>query len=177
MAPEAHDLRWYCVHTKPRSEVVALENLQRQGFHCFLPRIRRSRITAGRRCSVDEALFPRYLFLQADATAQSLASVRSTRGAVDLVRFAITPSVVPNDLITRLQQDSSENGVIVLPDTPLHHGDPVHAETGVFRGLCGVYLETCGNHRATVLLELLGSMRRVQIDMEQLHRSSVAFAC
>lgn len=178
MAPEsAADLHWYCVHTKPRSEAVALENLQRQGFRCFLPRIRRSRVTSGRRCSVDEALFPRYLFLQADAACQNLASVRSTRGAVGLVRFANTPSVVPDGLVTRLQQDAGEGGVIILQDIPLRHGDSVQVETGAFSGLQGVYLKACGDNRALVLLEFLGGTRRVQIDLEQLHRSSVAFAC
>ena len=31
---------WYLIHTKIRQERVALENLERQGFKCFLPLIR-----------------------------------------------------------------------------------------------------------------------------------------
>ena len=30
---------WYLIHTKIRQERGALENLQRQGFECFLPQI------------------------------------------------------------------------------------------------------------------------------------------
>ena len=37
--------RWYCVHSKPRSEAVALQNLQRQGFECLLPRIAKANAT------------------------------------------------------------------------------------------------------------------------------------
>ena len=28
---------WYLIHTKPRQESVALENLERQGYQCYLP--------------------------------------------------------------------------------------------------------------------------------------------
>ena len=28
---------WFAVYTKPRQEHIALENLERQGFRCFLP--------------------------------------------------------------------------------------------------------------------------------------------
>jgi hypothetical protein len=31
---------WHVVHTKPRAEARALENLERQGFEVFLPMIR-----------------------------------------------------------------------------------------------------------------------------------------
>jgi hypothetical protein len=30
---------WYLVYSKPRQELCSLENLERQGFECFLPLI------------------------------------------------------------------------------------------------------------------------------------------
>ncbi|MDP3335894.1 MAG: transcription termination/antitermination NusG family protein, partial [Rhodoferax sp.] len=30
-------MNWYLIHTKPRLEKCALENLQNQGYTCFLP--------------------------------------------------------------------------------------------------------------------------------------------
>jgi transcriptional antiterminator RfaH len=43
-------MQWYVIHTKPRQEQRALENLQRQGFEAWLPmialeKVRRSRLT------------------------------------------------------------------------------------------------------------------------------------
>ena len=32
-------MQWYLIHTKPRQEVCALENLQRQGYECYLPQL------------------------------------------------------------------------------------------------------------------------------------------
>ena len=98
---------WYCVHTKPRAEAQALEHLQRQGFECLLPRLQRTTLRNGRRHTGVEALFPRYLFLHADAQTTSLAPVRSTQGAVGLVRTAGLPATVPDEFIERLQADAN----------------------------------------------------------------------
>ncbi|MEN9764019.1 MAG: transcription/translation regulatory transformer protein RfaH, partial [Pseudomonadota bacterium] len=32
-------IAWYLVHTKPRQEDIALMNLERQGYTCYLPRL------------------------------------------------------------------------------------------------------------------------------------------
>ena len=72
---------WFAVVSKPRQEHTALENLQRQGFECFLPMAenpyqRRSK----KHKRIIEPLFPRYLFLKAIASHQNLAPVRSATG-------------------------------------------------------------------------------------------------
>ena len=66
---------WYCVHTKPRAEALALEHLQRQAFECLLPRIQHSVLRGGRRLRVIEPLFPRYLFLRANPAQPSLSLI------------------------------------------------------------------------------------------------------
>lgn len=161
--------RWYCIHTKPRAEQQAFEHLQRQAFECFLPRIARTVIKAGRRQSVVEPLFPRYLFLRANTAHQSLAPIRSTRGALGVVRFANQPGEVPQDLIERLQHDAGHEGVITVPETTPKRGDTVTVLTGVFAGLRGLYAELCGQHRAIVLLQLLGGTQRVVLPLDELH--------
>ena len=50
---------WYLIHTKIRQERVALENLERQGFECFLPQINTEKLRRGALQVVQEALFPR----------------------------------------------------------------------------------------------------------------------
>ncbi|MFC1690228.1 transcription termination/antitermination NusG family protein, partial [Pseudomonadota bacterium] len=66
---------WFAVYTKPRQEHIALENLERQAFKCFLPMA----INPYQRRSASklriEPLFPRYLFLNANADQQSLGPV------------------------------------------------------------------------------------------------------
>ena len=87
---------WFTVYTKPRQERIALENLERQGFRCFLPMAVNPYQRRSARGQRIEPLFPRYLFLNAVADQQSLGPVRSTRGVATLVRApgGLSPSSV-----------------------------------------------------------------------------------
>ena len=165
---------WYCVHTKPRAEAQALEHLQRQAFECLLLRIQRNVLRGGRRQHVVEPLFPRYLFLRANPELQSLAAVRSTRGALGLVRFANLPGIVPQSLIDCLQRDADAQGVIVQADSRPQPGDNVTVITGTLAGLCGVYSQARGDQRAIVLLQLLGGAQRVLLPQESLQKCEAA---
>jgi transcription antitermination factor NusG len=69
---------WFAVYTKPRQEQIALENLERQDFRCFLPMAINPYQRRSERKLRIEPLFPRYLFLNAIADQQSLGPVRST---------------------------------------------------------------------------------------------------
>jgi len=72
-------LQRFAVVTKPRKEKVALENLQHQGFECFLPMAENPYQRRRKpHQKIIEPLFPRYLFLNAIAGSQNLAPVRST---------------------------------------------------------------------------------------------------
>ena len=37
MLPASDTTAWYLIHTKPRQEHIALTNLERQGYTCYLP--------------------------------------------------------------------------------------------------------------------------------------------
>jgi transcriptional antiterminator RfaH len=86
----------YLVHTKIRQESVAQENLERQGFECFLPQIHVEKLRKGQLRVVREALFPRYLFIRLETgiDAQSWGPIRSTLGVSRLVTFGQTPAKV-----------------------------------------------------------------------------------
>lgn len=154
---------WYCVHTKARAEAQALEHLQRQGFECLLPRLQRTTLRNGRRHTRVEALFPRYLFLRADAQTTSLAPVRSTKGAVGLVRTAGLPATVPDEFIERLRADANAEGLITLPERRLLPGECVAVTAGPLAGLQGIYTQAQGEQRALVLLEILGGVHCVAL--------------
>lgn len=160
---------WYAVATKPRCEAQAEEHLRRQGYDCLFPRVRRvHRSAAGLKARV-EALFPNYLFLRADTDRQSLAPVRSTRGALGLVRFGMEPARVPESVITRiLARVDAGDGLVRLDAPALDPGSKVRVTTGPLSGWEGVFLAGEGADRVRLLLELLGSVREVVLPREQL---------
>ena len=73
--------KWFVVHAIPRMESVALKDLERQGFHCFLPLTN----TPCQRFSntnnqLIEPLFSRYMFQITVPDVHELGTVRSTSG-------------------------------------------------------------------------------------------------
>jgi transcriptional antiterminator RfaH len=161
--------RWYAVHSKPRQEAVAEQHLQNQGFTTYLPRIRVRRQRRGRWVKVDEPLFPRYLFIQCDPNQDNTAPVRSTRGAVGLVRIGSELRPVPDEVIEFLKQAEDEDEQVREDDSwPHEPGDRVKVLDGAFAGLEGVYREPVAENRAILLLELLGRETPVAVDMDSI---------
>lgn len=158
---------WYVVHTKPRQEAVALEQLQRQGFAGYLPMMKVERARRGKVATAAEPLFNRYCFVQLDLDRDPWGTIRSTRGVSTLVRFGSTPAAVPPQFIEALRSREADQ-----PVKPLFQpGEAVMVTEGPLKGLEGLYHCPDGAHRALVFLEMLGKMQRIRFDLTQLKQA------
>ena len=165
---------WFAVVTKPRQEQIALENLQRQAFECFLPMAenpyQRRRKKLQKRV---EPLFPRYLFLKAIAEFQNLAPVRSTQGVISMVRFGTELAVIPEQIINDIKQRiSPDTGLIEIKPLQIKPGDNVRVFDGPFSGLTGIVQEKSSERRIIILMELLGRPTKVQVETLNLQRTA-----
>ena len=61
---------WLVVKTKHKCEQKATLNLERQGFSTFLPLIDVEKVIRGKKVSIQEPLFPSYLFAEYDEHCQ-----------------------------------------------------------------------------------------------------------
>lgn len=159
---------WYLVHTKPRQEHIALTNLERQGYTCYLPQMRIERVRRGKAALVTEPMFPRYLFIQLDSSDQgkSWAPVRSTLGVTALVRFGARAAQVDPALIALLRQREQ-----AMPSTPMFQsGETVVITTGAFAGIEAIYQTADAEHRAIILLDILSKTVSMQIDVGELRK-------
>ena len=163
---------WFAVYTKPRQEQVALLNLERQAFECYLPMAADPYQRGSVRSRTGhEPLFPRYLFLNAAPKVQSLATVRSTRGVVGLVRAGFELIRIPASIIAALKtRMDSATGLIPLDSIGLNNGDKVRVFNGPFAALEGVFKEYRGRTRSLLLLEILGRETAVEVDARLLQR-------
>jgi transcriptional antiterminator RfaH len=163
-------LRWYLVHTKPAGESLARENLERQGYDVYLPRIVESVRRGERRIDRVVPLFPRYLFLRLQEGQQSLAPVVSTIGVATIVRFGSQYTIVPDRVVCELQARADpESGLHRLNnESRLKPGAAVRIRRGPFEGLEGVFERAAGAQRAVVLLNLLGHASQVCVSLESI---------
>ena len=156
-------MQWYVIHTKPRQEQRALENLQRQGFEAWLPMMELEKVRRSRLARVTEPMFSRYLFIRLDITQTNWSPIRSTLGVSKLVSFGNVPAAVPDALIDMLRESPP-----LTPQRLMNPGDEVQLVDGPLRGLRGIYQQHDGEARAMVLIELLSQPQSIQIELQAL---------
>ena len=161
-------MHWYAIHSKPRQEVRALENLQRQGFEAWLPLLTVEKVLRSKLVQVVEPMFSRYLFIRLDTEQTNWSPIRSTLGVSKLVSFGNLPAVVADELIEVLQQMPEQ-----APQRLIQPGQQVKIVSGPLRGLEGIYQQADGELRAMVLIELLNKQHRIVTDMQDLRPATI----
>ncbi len=160
---------WHLIHTKIRQEALALDNLERQGFTCFLPMLSIEKPLRGRMQVVQEPLFPRYLFILLDhgREAKSWGPIRSTLGVHRLVMFGQTPAVVGDALIVDIRNRTTDGVTLRHFNT----GDSVVITAGPFVGHEAVFNSIDGQGRVMVLLHILSQAVRVKLGANEVRKS------
>lgn len=165
-------MHWYLVHTKPRQEKCALENLLRQGYPCYLPTIPSEKLRQGLLTIGNDPLFPRYLFIRLGLgdSAKSWAPIRSTKGVSRLVSFGIEPVKVADTLIESLR--TQEASVQTKPQRLFKSGDRVRLTEAPFADIEAVYQMVDGERRVMVLIEILSKPVVVRVTPASLRKVS-----
>jgi transcriptional antiterminator RfaH len=159
---------WYVVHTKIRQEQTACENLTRQGYNVYLPRIKILKRSRGRQQAQYEPLFPRYIFLQPCSVAHSISPVRSTLGVSTIVRFGQEPAVMRPETLKSIRDfEAHRNDAPDEEISPFQPGVRIRVADGPLTGLEGL-ISGVSQQRVIVLMQLLGQDTRVSLSYHQL---------
>ncbi len=161
---EQYGQDWYVVLTKPKQELRAQNNLERQGGVVFVPMFANERISRGKRIVRQEPLFPGYLFLQTDTQSELLSKVRSTFGVRQLLSFAGQVMTVDNRIIEDLRQRSNSE----TPVQQFSAGQTVTLNSGPFQHYQAIFKEHDGCERGIILLGLLGQQNELLINLADL---------
>jgi transcriptional antiterminator RfaH len=159
--------KWLVAYTKPRLELVALQNLERQNFEAYLPRYKKFKNTEAGPVPIFEPMFPRYILFRPSKAEQSIETVRSTKGISHVVRFGHEPGAVGEDMVAALKEfETSQNQATLQELSNFKAGQKVklkHVALGALEGL----VQSVSSKRVAVLLEILGRPTLVQLDHHQ----------
>ena len=167
-------MNWYVIHTKPRQEFRAQENLQNQGFEVYLPTISKEVIRSKSLEAKPEPLFARYLFIQLDQLHSNWFPIRSTRGVHQMLRFGMNtdPVKVPNELLELIKEQAKSFGQTT--QKIFESNEQVMIQEGPMKGLSGSFQEiqqqASGEIRAMVLIDLLGKLQKIQVPVATLSK-------
>lgn len=92
---------WYLLQCKARQDNRAEENLARQGYTYFRPKII-GKHNLGDEKKSHESLFPSYIFIQL-GIKDNWGALRSTKGILKLVKFGEHPQAVETAVIDQIK--------------------------------------------------------------------------
>jgi transcription elongation factor/antiterminator RfaH len=162
---DAPDERWFVVHTRPLAEMRAIENLERQGYRTFCPRVRRAIRHARKTSTVMSPIFRNYLFVMLNLSFDRWRCINSTRGVVGLIMQGDRPRPVPRGVIETILQYMSADGTVSTASL-FGAGQPVRIESGPLADVVGKFERCEPDGRIRVLVELLGRVVSVILSRE-----------
>ena len=152
---------WYLLYVKAKEEGRAVMHLENQGITAFYPKANITKVLRGKRRTVEEALFPNYVFAQLDHGVHNFTSVRSTRGVIGFVKSGKDYQKVPTKLISTFRE--LETVVSVDKKVPAK-GVKVTIDTPTYNNIQAIYQEPKGENRAILLIQLLNKPVLVEFE-------------
>ncbi|MDQ9169899.1 transcription/translation regulatory transformer protein RfaH [Oxalobacteraceae bacterium R-40] len=162
----AGNASWYVVHTRPKQEFRALEQLRNQGYECCLPTIQLEKAQRGKLASCTEPLFARYLFIRLDDRTSHWSPIRSTRGVSKMVAFGNRFATVRDDVVDALQKAPLAMQPMFVP------GERVAITYGPLAGLEGIFQMKDGEARAMVLIEWMSQPQKLVLAIGTLQKAA-----
>jgi transcriptional antiterminator RfaH len=156
---------WYAIHTHPRQESRAEENLRAWRVETFFPRARGCRFNelADEPSFFIKPLFPGYLFARF-ALSRLLHKVRFTRGIHSVVCVGNDPAPIDDRVIEILAAQVDEAGFVKV-GADLEPGAKVLIQAGPFKRLTGIFeREASAADRVKILLDCVTFQARVEVE-------------
>jgi len=152
-----NEIIWVLIYTKPKQEIKAKENLERQGFKTFLPLISPSNIDEEFKSLVP--LFPRYIFTQLNLGLENWHPIKSSYGVDHIVMFAEKFTSIPNNIIELIQDRLNEGEVYkqIISNVDFKKGESLTIKEGPFAGIDAIFLSNKSKDRVRLLLKLLNT--------------------
>ncbi len=161
---------WYLVHCQPRKEAYAAKSLRHLlELHVFLPESQIRWRGEVRRTP----FFPGYLFTLVNQQAVPASAINACPGVLRLVEFGGYLQSIPHSVIEAIQQQLEQlNRGDLFPYHHFNPGDAVRMKCGPLQDLNMVFVgPTTPSKRVQVLLEFLGRLKEVQVDVEMLEKA------
>jgi transcriptional antiterminator RfaH len=159
---------WIVVNAQPHREQFAIENLERQDFGTYCPKIRKQlRSRYGPR-DVLRPLFPGYLFVHVSRDPARWRPILSTYGVRRVIKFGDSVGYLENDFVEGLRA-REQDGAIVKPDSPYSPGQEIRIVGGPFDGIISKIIEIQDKDRIVILMDLLNQAVRATVRSDQVY--------
>ena len=157
-------MNWYLLQAKPNAQMLAIENLRRQGFEVFMPKIYTTAKMRGKFVDKLKPLFPGYFFMGTDLSQIPWNSINATRGVSKAVTLDGSYRPVSIQIVEGIRRRCDKKGVMKKIND-LASGDQIKIERGPFTDfICNVD-KMLDDERAFVLISILQQQIRAKVSV------------
>ena len=159
-------LKWIAIRSKPRSEKIVSNELNRKGIESFLPLIKKHQQWSDRKKWVEFPLFPGYLFARIEL--KDSIFILSTQGVNTIVKFGDKIITIDDKVLNSIKL-ALEGGYDLHPMKYFTIGDQVKVIDGPMKGAKGVVETKQKNkNRLVIKIDALQQAVAVHINSEYL---------
>ncbi len=169
---------WYAIHTYSGYENAVLRNLKQRIeslamggkiFSVVVPTEKKIKVTAGKRQTVEEKIYPGYILVDMIVDDESWYLVRNTPRVTGFVGSGVTPVPLSDEevqaLFKRMQTDTAKHKIDFAV------GEPVVVADGPFKDLEGRVGEIDEEKgKVKVLVSMFGRETPVELDFLQIRK-------
>jgi transcriptional antiterminator RfaH len=162
---------WHLVHTHPRQEARAEQNLRNLRIETYVPMYKRKRYNRFTEDRIEEIrpLFPSYVFARF-SVKELYHKVRFTRGVRTLVCFDERPAVVDDEIIALIQSKQDTHRLVTIPPqySPV---DEVAINTGPLQKLTAIFERAMSDgDRVVLLLQAVDYQARIIVNADCINK-------
>jgi len=154
--------KWFIAQIKPNSYHSAIQNLERQGFETFLPKMQMTQRQKNNFVVKNVYVFPGYMFVCFDPRITTWTKINSTYGVSRILAFNKKPSEISSDLVQELKVRYEINSNSKQKEK-LQKGDSIKFFSGPFTDLIAKIENVDEKNRIWILLEAMGGYQRLKL--------------
>ena len=159
-------LQWIAIRSKPRSEKIVSNELNKKGIESFLPLIKKRQQWSDRKKWVEFPLFPSYLFARIEL--KDSLYIMNTHGVNTIVKFGDKVVTVDDKVVNSIKL-ALEGGYELHPMKYFTIGDQVEVISGPMIGVKGIVETKLKNeNRLIIKIDALQQAVAVHINSEYL---------
>ena len=152
---------WYALRVRSNHERVAAMYLREQGYEEFCPAYKSERQWSDRKKTVEQFLFPGYVFCRLNPDDR--LPVLMMPGVVNVVGFGSQPAAIPDQEIEHVRT-MVRSGLLVTPWPFLSVGQTVVLERGPLAGVEGILQQIKKTFRLVVSVQMLQRSVSTEVD-------------
>jgi transcription antitermination factor NusG len=163
--------QWYAIHTHPKQEDRADNNLQAWKVETFNPKFRERKYNqfSNKPTYSMKSLFSGYIFARFEVGTM-LRKVWYTRGVHSVVGFGKGPIPISNAVLDIIRSQVQSDGCVKISED-FKAGDPVVVKGGPLKSLTGIFEQKMNDsERVAILLTAVRYQGRILIEKDQISK-------